>query len=54
MVCYRQSDSKRYSQGKSIKFYYSDAFILVTGDLTITANSDTDFAFENCVPLDRN
>ena len=54
MICYRPSNSKRYSQSKSIKFYYSDAFILVTGDITVTVNNDTDVAFENCVLLDRN
>ena len=54
MVCYRQSNSKRYSQSKSIKFYFSNAFILVTGDITVTANNDTDnVAFENCSSLDR-
>ena len=53
MVCYRQSNSKRYSQSKSIKFYFSNAFILVTGDITVTANNDTDVTFENCVSLDR-
>ena len=27
---------------------YSDAFILVTGDITVNANNDTDVAFRNC------
>ena len=27
---------------------YSDAFILVTGNITVTANDDTDVAFKNC------
>ena len=27
---------------------YSDAFILVTGDITVNANNDTYVAFRNC------
>ena len=27
---------------------YSDAFILVTGDITVTADNDTNVAFKNC------
>ena len=27
---------------------YSDAFILVTGDITVTADNDTYFSFKNC------
>ena len=30
---------------------YSDAFILVTGDITVTANDNTDVAFKNCAPF---
>ena len=47
-----------YKQGNTIKFEtetiksslcdYSDAFILVTGNITVTADSDTDVAFKNC------
>ena len=33
---------------KSILCDYSDAFILVTGDITVTADNDTDVAFKNC------
>ena len=30
---------------------YSDAFVLVTGDITVTANDNTDVAFKNCAPF---
>ena len=30
---------------------YSDAFILVTGNITVAANNDTDAAFKNCAPF---
>ena len=30
---------------------YSDAFILVTGDITINADNDTHVAFKNCAPF---
>ena len=30
---------------------YSDAFILVTGNITVAANNDTDFVFKNCAPF---
>ena len=30
---------------------YSDTYILVTGDITVTANNDTDVAFKNCAPF---
>ena len=36
---------------KSSLFYYSDAFILVTWDITVTANDNTDVAFKNCAPF---
>ena len=32
-------------------FDYSDAFVLVTGHITITANNNTDVAFKNCAPF---
>ena len=58
MVCHRQSNNK---QGGNIKFEtetiksslcdYSDAFILVTGNITVEANDNTDVAFKNCTPL---
>ena len=30
---------------------YSDAFFLVTGDITVNANDDTHVAFKNCAPF---
>ena len=30
---------------------YSDAFILVTGNLTVNAANDTDVGFKNCAPI---
>ena len=30
---------------------YSDAFILVTRNITVAANNDTDAAFKNCAPF---
>ena len=59
MVCYRQSNRKnKYNQSNSIKFTAesikssicdsSDAFILVTGDITVNADSNTDVVFKNC------
>ena len=30
---------------------YSDACILVTGDITAVANNNTDVAFKNCTPF---
>ena len=51
----------KYKQGDTIKFEtetiksslcdYSDAFILVTGNITVAANNDTDVAFKNCAPF---
>ena len=29
----------------------SDAFILVTGDIMVAANNNTDVAFKNCAPF---
>ena len=47
--------------GDIIKFYtetiksslcdYSDAFILVTGNIKVTANNNTDAVFKNCAPF---
>ena len=59
MVCIDSQTTKgKYKQGGTIKFEtetiksslcnYSDAFILVTGNITVTANNDTDVAFKNC------
>ena len=56
-----QTAKGKYNQTSSIKFDtetiksglcdYSDVFILVTGDITVTADNDTDFAFKNRAPL---
>ena len=56
-----QATKGKYKQGDTIKFEtetikpslcgYSDAFILVTGNITVNANNDTDFAFRNCAPF---
>ena len=53
-----QTTKGKYKQGDTIKFEtetikssrcdYSDAFILVTGNIAVTANNDTDVAFKNC------
>ena len=55
-----QTTKGKYKQGDTIKFEtetiksslcnYSDAFILVTGNITVAAN-DTDVAFTNCAPF---
>ena len=56
------SESKcNYSHGNPIKFLtksiesslcdYSDAYILVTGNITVAANNNTDVAFKNCAPF---
>ena len=51
----------KWKQGDVIKFEtetiksslcdYSDAFILVTGNITIAVNNDTDVALKNCPPF---
>ena len=51
----------KFDQNNSIKFEagsiksslcdYSDAFILVAGNITVAANNDTDVAFKNCAPF---
>ena len=53
-----QTTKGKYKQDDTIKFEtetiksslcdYSDAFILVIGNITVTANNDTDLAFKNC------
>ena len=57
----RQRTKGKYKHGDTIKFEtetiksslcdYSDAFILVTGNITVTANNNTDVAFKNCAPF---
>ena len=56
-----QTTKGKYKQDDTIKFEtktiksslcdYSDAFILVTGNITVEANNDTEFAFTNCAPF---
>ena len=56
-----QTTKGKYKQGDTIKFEtetiksslcdYSDAFILVTGNITVAANNNTDAAFKNCAPF---
>ena len=56
-----QTAKGKYKQDDTIKFEtesikssfcdYSDAFNLVTGDITVTANDHTDVAFKNCPPF---
>ena len=52
-----ENDSTIKSETKVIKpnlFDYSDAYILVTGDIEVIAvAADTDVAFKNCAPLTR-
>ena len=53
-----QAEKYKYNQNNSIKFEtksiissicgYSNAFILVTGDITVTADNNTNVAFKNC------
>ena len=56
-----QTTKGKYKQGDTIKFEtetiksslcdYSDAFILVTGDILGTADNDADVAFKTCAPF---
>ena len=56
-----QTTKGKYKQGDTIKFEtgtiksslcdYSDAFILVTGNIAIAAGNNTDVAFTNCAPF---
>ena len=56
-----QTTKGKYKQGDTIKFEtetiksslcdYSDAFMLVTGNVTVVANNNTDVAFKNCAPF---
>ena len=56
-----QTTKGKYKQGNTIKLESetiisslsdcSDAFILVTGNVAVTANDDTDVAFKNCAPF---
>ena len=56
-----QRTKGKYKHGDTIKFEtetiksslcdYSDAFNLVTGNIRVTANNNTDVAFKNCAPF---
>ena len=56
-----QTTKGKYKQGYTIKFEtetiksslcdYSDAFILVAGDITVNADNNTDVAFNNYAPF---
>ena len=56
-----QTTKGKYKQGDTIEFEtetiksrlcdYSDAFALVTGNITVAANNDTDVAFQDCAPF---
>ena len=56
-----QTTKGKYKQGDNIKFEtetiksslsdYSDAFILVEGNITVAANNDTDVALKNFAPF---
>ena len=56
-----QTTKGKYKQGDTIKFEtetiksslcdYSDAFILVTGNIAVTAGNDTDVEFKNYLPF---
>ena len=56
-----QTTKGKYKQGDTIKFEtetiksslcdYSDAFILVTGNITVSAANDADVVFKNCAPF---
>ena len=59
----RQATKFKHKQGDTIKFEaetiksslldYSDAFILVTGNITVDAANNTDVAFKNCAPFSK-
>ena len=54
-----QTTKGKYKPGNTIKFDtitsslcdYSDAFILVTGNITANADNNADVAFKNCAPF---
>ena len=50
---YKQSDVIKFETEtiKSSLCDYSDAFILVAGNITVAANNNTDVAFKNCAPF---
>ena len=50
---YKQGDTIKFETGniKSSLCDCSDAFILVTGDITVNAGNNTGVAFKNCTPF---
>ena len=60
-VIHSQTTKDKYKQGDTIKseteaiksslWDYSDAFILVTGNIAVPPNNDTDVPFKNCAPF---
>ena len=50
---YNQKNSIKFETEiiKSSLFEYSDAFILFTGDITVTADNDTNVPFKNCATI---
>ena len=50
---YKQDDTIKYEREtiKSSLCDYSDAFVLVTGNITVSAANDTDVVFKNCAPF---
>ena len=55
MVRQRPSKSLKFETETIISSLcdYSDAFILVTGNITVNAANDTDVTFKNCAPFSR-
>ena len=52
-VKYKQGDTIKFETGtiKSSLYDYSDAFMLVIGNIAATASDNTDVAFKNCAPF---
>ena len=50
---YKQGDTIKFETGtiKSSLYDYSDAFMLVIGNIADTAGDNTDVAFKNCAPF---
>ena len=50
---FKQNNSTKFETEciKSSLWDYFSAFILVTGDITVTVDNNTDVAFTNCVPF---
>ena len=56
-----QSEKDKYYKNNFIKFetesvklslcVYSDAYVLVTGDIAVNTGHNTDIEFKNCVPF---